>query len=108
MHALVDALLARHGWLPVDIAKRWATTYGSRVWRLLEGVQLPEDLGQSLGGGLFSREVEYLCREEWATSAEDILWRRTKLGLFTTATEQQVLRDHLNQAGLDQAAFRAA
>ncbi|MNM53172.1 Aerobic glycerol-3-phosphate dehydrogenase [compost metagenome] len=108
VHALVDALLARHGWLPVDIAKRWATTYGSRVWRLLEGVQLPEDLGQSLGGGLFSREVEYLCREEWATSAEDILWRRTKLGLFTTATEQQVLRDHLNQAGLDQAAFRAA
>jgi glycerol-3-phosphate dehydrogenase len=108
VHALVDALLARHGWLPVDIAKRWATTYGSRVWRLLEGVQLPEDLGQSLGGGLFSREVEYLCREEWATSAEDILWRRTKLGLFTTATEQQALRDHLNQAGLDQAAFRAA
>jgi glycerol-3-phosphate dehydrogenase len=95
--ALVDALVARHAWLPLDIAKRWATTYGSRVWRLLDGVNGPEDLGQSMGGGLFTREVDYLCTEEWATSADDILWRRTKLGLFTSAVEQQALADYLQQ-----------
>ena len=108
VHALVDAILARCCWLPVDIAKRWAVTYGSRVWRLLDGVHGPEDLGQSIGGGLFSREVDYLCNEEWACDAEDILWRRTKLGLFTSASEQQVLREYLQHRGQDQARIQAA
>lgn len=108
VQALVDAVLARHGWLPVDIAKRWVLTYGSRVWRLLEGVQGPDDLGQSIGGGLFSREVDYLCAAEWAVSVDDILWRRTKLGLFTNATEQQALADYLQQAASNRARVRAA
>ncbi|QHG63592.1 glycerol-3-phosphate dehydrogenase [Pseudomonas putida] len=106
--ALSDAILARCGWLPVDIAKRWATTYGSRVWQLLDGVHGPEDLGQSIGAGLFSREVDYLCNEEWACDADDILWRRTKLGLFTSAAEQQVLRDYLQQREQHQAGIQAA
>jgi len=106
--ALSDAILARCGWLPVDIAKRWATTYGSRVWRLLDGVHGPEELGKSFGGGLFSREVNYLCDEEWACGAHDILWRRTKLGLFTTDSEQQVLTDYLRQRGQRQAGTQAA
>ncbi|MBH3462025.1 MULTISPECIES: glycerol-3-phosphate dehydrogenase [Pseudomonas] len=108
VQALVDAVLARHGWLPVDIAKRWVLTYGSRVWRLLEGVQGPDDLGQSIGGGLFSREVDYLCAAEWAVSVDDILWRRTKLGLFTNAVEQQALADYLQQAASNRARVRAA
>ncbi|WP_449431450.1 glycerol-3-phosphate dehydrogenase [Pseudomonas putida] len=98
VQALVDAVLCRFGWLPVAIAKRWVLTYGSRVWRLLEGIDGPQDLGQAIGGGLFTREVDYLCNEEWAISAADILWRRTKLGLFTTAAEQQALLDYLQQA----------
>ena len=96
--ALVEALLARHAWLPLDIAKRWAVTYGSRAWRLLDGMQGPEDLGQSIGAGLFTREVDYLCKEEWAIEANDILWRRTKLGLFTREAERQTLRGYLQQA----------
>ncbi|WP_145187852.1 glycerol-3-phosphate dehydrogenase [Pseudomonas sp. URMO17WK12:I11] len=95
--ALVERLMTAYSWLAQDIAKRWAVTYGDRVWRLLEGVQGPDDLGTAIGGGLFSREVDYLCREEWARDADDILWRRTKLGLFTTASEQQALRDYLKQ-----------
>ncbi|AYG46388.1 glycerol-3-phosphate dehydrogenase [Pseudomonas sp. Leaf58] len=108
VQALVDAVLARNGWLPVDIAKRWAMTYGSRVWQLLENVQGPEGLGQALGGGLFTREVDYLANAEWAVTAEDILWRRTKLGLFTSASEQQALVDYLQQRQANQAATRAA
>ncbi|MBA1203389.1 glycerol-3-phosphate dehydrogenase [Pseudomonas capeferrum] len=104
--ALVDALLARHGWLPVDIARRWAQTYGTRAWRLLEGVQGPADLGQAIGGGLFTREVDYLRSEEWAIEADDILWRRSKLGLSTSTAEQQALRDYLSQPGTDR--FQAA
>ncbi|WP_236235148.1 glycerol-3-phosphate dehydrogenase [Pseudomonas faucium] len=104
VQALVDALLARHSWLPVDIAKRWALTYGTRAWQLLDGVQGPEDLGQAIGGGLFSREVDYLRSAEWAISADDILWRRTKLGLFTTAAEQQALVTYLALAQQQRAA----
>lgn len=104
VQALVDALLARHNWLPVDIAKRWALTYGTRAWQLLDGVQGPEDLGQAIGGGLFSREVDYLRSAEWAISADDILWRRTKLGLFTTAAEQQALVTYLALAQQQRAA----
>lgn len=95
--ALVDELLSRHQWLVPDIAKRWAVTYGSRTWQLLEGVTGPDDLGQAIGGGLFTREVDYLRETEWAVSTQDILWRRTKLGLFTSATEQRALADYLAQ-----------
>ena len=106
--ALTDAILAQYGWLPVDIAKRWAVTYGSRVWRLLDGIQGPEGLGQAIGGGLFSREVDYLRSEEWAVDVADILWRRTKLGLFTSPAEQQALHDYLVTAPLSQTSFKAA
>ena len=101
VQALVDAILVRCGWLPVDIARRWAQTYGSRVWKLLEGVQGPDDLGEAIGGGLFTREVDYLREQEWALGAEDILWRRSKLGLFTTEAEQQSLRNYLKQQEQD-------
>ncbi|MCY1309948.1 hypothetical protein D9M70_600940 [compost metagenome] len=53
------------------------------------------DLGEHLGAGLYAREVDYLCQEEWAVSAEDILWRRTKLGLFMSASQQARLEHYL-------------
>ncbi|WP_345956632.1 glycerol-3-phosphate dehydrogenase [Pseudomonas fulva] len=96
--ALEEALLARHTWLAPAIAQRWARTYGSRVWTLLARVEGPQDLGQAIGAGLFAREVDYLREHEWATSLEDILWRRTKLGLFTTEAEQNTLSQYLEKA----------
>ena len=93
--ALADKLVERFGWLDRDLALRWAGTYGSRSWRLLDGVQRQSDLGEHLGAGLYGREVDYLCREEWAQTAEDILWRRTKLGLFMTPGQQARLREYL-------------
>ncbi|MFE1815432.1 glycerol-3-phosphate dehydrogenase [Metapseudomonas otitidis] len=93
--ALAEALCERYGWLPNSLARRWAGTYGSRVWKLLEGVANLTDLGEHLGGGLYTREVDYLCREEWAQDAEDILWRRTKQGLFMTPGQQERLAQYL-------------
>jgi len=108
VQSLVEEVLTRHPWLPVAIAQRWATTYGSRVWRLLEGLSGPEGLGQSLGGGLFACEVNYLRAEEWAVTADDILWRRTKLGLFTSSAEQLALQEFLKQAAPGNENERAA
>ena len=93
--ALAEVLCERYGWLPNSLARRWAGTYGSRVWKLLEGVANLTDLGEHLGGGLYTREVDYLCREEWAQDAEDILWRRTKQGLFMTPGQQERLAQYL-------------
>ncbi|WP_439859255.1 glycerol-3-phosphate dehydrogenase [Pseudomonas sp. MBLB4136] len=93
--ALVEALCARHSWLPSATARRWASTYGSRSWSLLEGVTQQSDLGEELGAGLHTREVDYLCQQEWAMNASDILWRRSKLGLFMTPEQINRLDQYL-------------
>lgn len=106
-HALAQELRHAHDWLPVAIAKRWAITYGSRSWKLLGDASSIQDLGEHFGGGLYRREVDYLRTHEWATTATDILWRRTKLGLFTSAEEhaslEQFMRSAVPQSATDAA-----
>jgi len=94
--ALAHALCASYPWLPVPIARRWARTYGSRSWLLLKGTDSLQDLGECFGAGLHAREVDYLMVEEWAQTAEDILWRRTKLGLFMQPAEVALLQRYLD------------
>ncbi|WP_223548125.1 glycerol-3-phosphate dehydrogenase [Pseudomonas sp. A-B-19] len=106
--ALSSRIRDQFDWVPSEIARRWATAYGSRTWRMLEGVQDLSDMGEHIGGGLYTREVDYLCSEEWATSAHDILWRRSKLGLFTTAAEQEKLKDYLNKVEQNRSKIEAA
>lgn len=65
--------------------KRLGQSYGTRFRRILKGARSIADLGRDFGGGLSQAEVDYLLREEWATTAEDILWRRSKLGLHIPA-----------------------
>jgi len=95
--ALCAQIRDKCDFVPTEIARRWSTTYGSRTWRMLEGVETLADMGEHLGGGLYTREVDYLCSEEWATTAHDILWRRSKLGLFTTPAEQEKLAAYLGK-----------
>jgi glycerol-3-phosphate dehydrogenase len=106
--ALAEAIRSKFDWVPGEIARRWSTTYGSRTWRLLEGVQSLADLGDHLGGGLYTREVDYLCAEEWVTQPQDVLWRRTKLGLFTTPQEQDNLQRYLSQVEQNRSKIQAA
>lgn len=78
-----------------SLAKRWATSYGSRIWNILgESVSI-DQLGLSFGHGLFAKEVDYLCRFEWVTTSEDILWRRSKLGLVFAQNETEALDAYL-------------
>jgi glycerol-3-phosphate dehydrogenase len=72
-------------WLPSDLARRYARAYGSRVERFLVGARGLSDLGERFGDGLYEAEIDYLQRNEWATTAEDVLWRRSKLGLHVGA-----------------------
>jgi len=81
----------RYPWLPQRLQLRYAHAYGSRIARLLGPASAPGDLGPEILPGLHEREVEYLCREEFARTAEDILWRRTKLGLHLLGTSSEPL-----------------
>ena len=71
--------------LPKPLLSRLARAYGTRVGAVLGTAQRPADLGGDLGGGLHVVEVNYLVRAEWARTAEDILYRRSKLGLHVPA-----------------------
>jgi glycerol-3-phosphate dehydrogenase len=106
--ALCSAIRDKFDWLPTDIARRWSTTYGSRTWRMLEGVHSLGDMGEHIGAGLYTREVDYLCSDEWALDARDILWRRSKLGLFTTPAEQEKLQQYLDKVEHNRRKIEAA
>lgn len=80
-----ERLCAERPWLPLATARRYAHSYGSRAEMILGQAQCLEDLGRHLGDGLNVAEVRYLRRHEWARTARDILWRRTKLGLHAKA-----------------------
>jgi glycerol-3-phosphate dehydrogenase len=68
--------------------RRLCRAYGARIDTLMAGAKNLADLGRQFGGGLSEREIDYLVREEWAETAEDILWRRSKLGLHMSPDEQ--------------------
>ena len=76
--------IAQYDFLPKALVKRYAMTYGARMDRFLDGARSSADLGQDFGDGLYEAEIIYLIRDEFARSDEDILWRRTKLGLHVT------------------------
>jgi glycerol-3-phosphate dehydrogenase len=77
-------LRRRHPELPAPLAHRYARCYGMRVERLLDG----RALGAEVAPGLFEAELDYLREHEWACSADDVLWRRTKVGLHLTPPER--------------------
>jgi glycerol-3-phosphate dehydrogenase len=74
-------LAEQYAALPPELMSRLVGMYGTRSERLLEGVRTVPDLGEHFGAGLYAREVDYLVANEWARTAEDIFFRRTRLGL---------------------------
>ncbi|MGB1176555.1 MAG: glycerol-3-phosphate dehydrogenase C-terminal domain-containing protein, partial [Candidatus Puniceispirillaceae bacterium] len=64
-----------------------ALAYGTRMKTMLDGVRSEACLGVELCPGLYECEANYLVQHEWARTAEDILWRRTKLGLKATSDD---------------------
>jgi glycerol-3-phosphate dehydrogenase len=81
--------------LPPDVTAGYAHRYGMRMHQLLGNISTLAGLGPELTPGLYEREAVFLVREEWARSAADILWRRTKLGLRATQDDAQALADWL-------------
>ena len=98
----VDALVAktRATWpfLGAGYARRLVRAYGTRVSRVLDDARRSGDLGQSFGAELSAAEVRYLMQQEWARTPDDVLWRRSKLGLRITADERERLTEFMTEA----------
>lgn len=89
-------LTARHPDLPPALLRRLARAYGTRV----EAVLGQGNLGPDLGGGLHAAEVDYLVKTEWARTVEDILYRRSKLGLHVPPETPERLAAYLAGQGI--------
>ena len=92
---LVAELAAEHPNLPAGLIFRLARAYGTRARRILYGCRSVEDLGRRFGADLYERELDYLVGSEWARAAEDVLWRRSKLGLRFSQEERLALEEWL-------------
>jgi glycerol-3-phosphate dehydrogenase len=82
----------RYPWIPPPTLRRLCHAYGSRIDRVIGAATAWTDLGRDFGAGLTEREVRYLVEQEWALEPDDILWRRTKLGLFMSPCELKAFR----------------
>ncbi len=90
-------LRAQFPWLAPDTAHRLIRAYGTRAPTVLANARTAADLGEDFGAGLTEAELEYLVRAEWARTADDVLWRRSKLGLHLTAAQAARIRDWMQQ-----------
>ena len=88
----VAALHERQPALPPVLARRLARAYGSRVERVLA-----RELGAEVAPGLHEAELQYLCDEEWARSGDDVLWRRSKLGLHYDEAQRRRVADWMTE-----------
>lgn len=95
--AFFEDFSLRRPWLPDALAYRLCRNYGSRALRIVESCVRLDDLGQRFGADLYQAEVDYLIDFEWARTAEDILWRRSKLGLRFDAAGREALQRYLAQ-----------
>ncbi len=93
----VDLLRTRAPFLPAPTATRYIRAYGTRAANIVGNATKRDDLGRCFGADLHQAEVDYLIREEWARSAEDILWRRSKLGLRFDEAETSRLHEYIKQ-----------
>ena len=93
--ALLAKLSRDYPFLEVQWAERIVRSYGTLARQWLGTAKSLDDLGPHFGHGLTRAEVDYLTAREWATSAEDVLWRRSKLGLLFEPAQAEALADYL-------------
>jgi len=83
--------------VPAAFLRALAKRHGTRATHVLGNARTLSDLGQDFGAGLTQREVDYCVAHEWASSADDILWRRTKCGLAMTLAQREAVASYLDR-----------
>jgi glycerol-3-phosphate dehydrogenase len=102
---LVDQARDRYGFLGEAHARRLVAAYGSRLSAVLGDARSLQDLGSVFGDDLTATEVRYLMAKEWARFPDDVLWRRSKLGLTMKPADREALAQFMAvpHAGIDRA-----
>ncbi|MCB1380016.1 MAG: glycerol-3-phosphate dehydrogenase, partial [Alphaproteobacteria bacterium] len=98
-YAEVDAYIAeltrKYSFMTPRNVRRMFRAYGTEAEKIFDDARFAQDMGESFGL-LTEREIAWLRTEEWAQTADDILWRRSKLGLHLSQDEQDALRNYFN------------
>ncbi len=90
-HAYVKQLQTQYPWLDDALLNRLVAAYGSMTTEIIGNTQSVSGLGMHFGHGLYEAEANWLITREWARTTEDILWRRTRLGLKFNAGQERTL-----------------
>ncbi|PMG36800.1 glycerol-3-phosphate dehydrogenase [Vibrio splendidus] len=97
---LAKMIHTKYPWASEALLLRYVTQFGTYTWKLLEGANSEADLGTQFSSeahGVYQVEIDYLINQEMTMTDEDILWRRTKLGLYMKESEQQAVTDYLKE-----------
>jgi glycerol-3-phosphate dehydrogenase len=94
------ALKQRYPFLDDAMTRHFTTLYGTIAFEILGEAERRDDLGRDFGAGCHEAELRHLMQREWAITAEDILYRRTKYGLHMTEEERRGVADWLKQQEL--------
>lgn len=95
LEACIRALMDKFPFLDRQWARRLFRAYGTEAIHVLGSAHRQEDMGHAFGATLTEAEVRYLITKEWAITADDILWRRSKLGLRLKSPDISALEDYL-------------
>jgi len=98
IEALIERALQRWPFLTGEHARRLTRAYGTRIENVVKDAARLDDLGQRFGADLTAAEVRYLMQKEWAQTADDVLWRRSKLGLRFSQAQRAALESFMAQA----------
>jgi glycerol-3-phosphate dehydrogenase len=93
--AFEQHLAQRYPWLPRPVLRKLAGRHGTLTYDVLGNAATVAELGQPFGAELYAREIDYLVEHEWAVSAADVLWRRTKTGLYMTSVQREAVGRYL-------------
>ena len=96
--AWIAELIRRFPALPADLLRGLARRHGTRTLAILGAAKKSADLGEDFGHGLTAAEIDYVVREEWARSGDDVLWRRTKCGIGMTDRERKRVAAYVTKA----------
>ena len=91
LDAFIEGLATRWPFLEAGTRRRMAKAYGARIGEVLGDAVGLDDMGRHFGADLYEREVRYLMAVEWAQTAQDVLWRRSKLGLRLSGDQAAAL-----------------
>ena len=97
IHQFIDEQCALRPFLSNALIQRYARAYGTCMNIILDGVKSLNDMGREIGGGIYGRELDYLIAYEFAKTADDVLWRRSKLGLHLDNASQKSVAKYMKE-----------